>query len=138
MADLSLDFAKTSPTLNDLLVVNNDLVLTTDAAPNAGGTNPVLQDILQTLRFYFGEWFLDNTKGIPWIQQIFVKNPNEAAINAILMNSIMSVKGVISLNTYTFDFNTAARTFKVTFSVTSTAGKIDYSGNIPTTAVSNG
>lgn len=136
MADLSLDLNKSSANVNDLKVVNNDLVLTTDSDPL--GTDPVLQDILQILRFFFGEWFMDNTKGIPWIQQIFVKNPNLAEINAILTNAIMGVKGVKSLDTFSFNYNPTARTYSVSFSVTATTGKIDWSGVIPTTAVNNG
>jgi hypothetical protein len=132
MADLSLDLDKSSGTYKDLLVLNNDLVLTKDANPI--GTNPVLQNILQRLGLFLGEWFLDNTKGVPWLQQILVKNPDIAAIDAIILNTILGTIGVVQLNFYTFTPNFAERTLEIAFTALTTQGKVDYSGTLITGA----
>jgi|WetSurMetagenome_2_1015567.scaffolds.fasta_scaffold200359_1 hypothetical protein len=131
MADLSLDLKPAdigTIQYNDLLIVNGDLTLTLDSNPN--GTNPVLQNILQILRFYYGEWFLDNTKGIPWFQQILVKNPSLAKIESILINGILGVPGVTQLTEFTLTPNFAQRTLKISFKCITTKGVVIYSGNL--------
>lgn len=130
MADISLDLAdRTSPTYKDLLVASGDLVMTSDVNESLG-TNPVLQDILQTLSFMLGEWFLDNTKGIPWFQQILVKNPNEPAIDAIIQNAILSVPGVLQLTQYSFSVNALARVLTISFRVITTSGVVVFNGAV--------
>ena len=126
MSDLSLDLKKSSATYNDLLIKDGDLVLTSDA--ETGGTQPVLQNILQRLRFMLGEWFMDNTQGLPWIQQIFVKNPNQANIDALLLNTILGTPGVLGVSYYNFQANFSQRILNVQFNAISTSGPITYSG----------
>ena len=128
MADLALDLDKTSSTFKDLLLIDNDLALTSDA--QAGGPNPVLQDCLQRLSMFLGEWFLDNTQGTPWFQQILVKNPDQSKIDAILLNILAGTIGVIQVSDYSFTPNAAARTLSVTFSLVTTSGPVDYSGTL--------
>lgn len=125
MVDLSLDLI--SP-VKDLLVLSGDLVLTSDA--NANGTNPVLQDILQRIQFFSGEWFMDNSQGIPWFQQILVKNPNQAAIDAIFKNVILGTPGVVQLSSYSFTPNLTHRTLIISFIAITTSGTVNYNGTI--------
>jgi hypothetical protein len=131
MVDLSLDLNKLSPTYLDLLIVEGDLVLTADA--ETGGTNNVQQDILQRLRFGLGEWFLDNSQGFPWVQQVFVKAPDLGKIDALIQNTILGTPGVISLNSYSSEVNLAGRSLILNFTAMTTAGKVDYSGPISPT-----
>lgn len=126
MADLSLDLNPASLTYKDLLVVNNDLIFTSDA--QAGGNNPVLQDVLQRLSMFLGEWFLDNTQGTPWFQQILVKNPSLSAIDAIIKNIILGTPGVAQLVSFAFMPNLSKRTGSISFSLLSTSGKVNYNG----------
>lgn len=128
MADISLDLRPQSSTYKDLLVVNNDLILTSDANP--AGTNNVQQDILQRLSFFLGEWFLDNTIGLPWFQQILVKNPDISKIDALFVNTILGTPGVVNLASYSFTPNFAQRTLKIAFSAVTTSGTVNYSGSI--------
>lgn len=134
MADLSLDLNplhKNLPTYRDLLVTNNDLTLTADANPtNALATNPVLQNILQRMRFFLAEWFLDNTQGLPYFQQILIKNPDQSKIDAIFSNVILGTPGVTQLTAYSFTPSSAIRVLTVSFSVITTTGIVSYSGNI--------
>lgn len=130
MADISQDLSNPiSATYKDLLFINNDLVLTSDV--NSAGTDNVLQDILQRLSFFRGEWFMDNTQGVPYFEQILVKNPNQANIDAILVNIIMSTPGVQSLLAYSFEPNNEKRSLSVSFSVVTTQGKVSYSTVVP-------
>ncbi len=135
MADISLNLNPASPTYKDFLVVNNDLILTSDA--QAGGTNPILQSIIQRLSFFLGEWFLDNTQGVPWFQQILIKGPSQSNIDAVLKNTILGTLGVTGLSAYTFTPNFAERTLAVTFSATTTSGPVNYSGTISASSSSS-
>lgn len=129
MADISLDLSNpTLSTYKDLLILENDLVLTSDADPD--GTQPVLQDILQRLSFFLGEWFMDNTQGLPWFQQILIKNPDQSKIDALFLNTIMGTPGVIQVNAYSFTVNSTQRILSVSFNALSTSGPINYTGTI--------
>ncbi len=129
MADLSLDLNNGSSTYRDLLFVNSDLVLTSDVNATYG-TNPILQDILTRLRFFLGEWYLDNTQGIPWYQRILVKNPNQSDIDAIFQNCIAGTPGVDQLTSYSFTVNRATRVLTVNFSCLTTLGTVNYTGTL--------
>jgi hypothetical protein len=130
MVDISLDLNPASPTYRDLLFVDNDLILTSDANPN--GTNNILQDIVQNISFFFQEWFLDNTKGIPYFQQILIKNPDQSKIDAFFINTILGTPGVTQLLSYNFTPNYPGRVLNVQFSAMTTSGKVNYSGNVTT------
>lgn len=131
MVDICLDLNAASPTYKDFLLFDNDLLLTADASSptaQANGNNPVLQDVLQRLSMFLGEWFLDNTQGTPWFQQILVKNPDQANIDGIFKNIILGTPGVVQLSTYTFTPNTSERTLAVTFSILTASGTVTYNG----------
>lgn len=139
MVDLAIDYNPAhigSPAYKDLLVVNNDLSLTADAYPNGNAplaTNPILQNILQRLQFFLGEWFLDNTQGLPFFQQILVKNPDQSKVDAIFQNAILGTPGVTQLSSYSFEVNSAKRIFSVKFTCITTTGVVSYAGNVPVT-----
>lgn len=129
MADLSLDFSTPlSNSYQDFLVVDGDLVMTDDL--EVGGTDPVLQDIIQTLRWIAGEWFLDIQSGTPWFQDIFVKNPDLDGINAVMMNTIKNVPGVVAITRFVMSPSNASRSFSLNFSAQKTTGTVSYDGII--------
>jgi hypothetical protein len=128
MVDISLDLNPASQTYNDFLIINGDLALTSDA--QQGGANPVLQDILQALRTFLNEWYLDNTIGVPWFQQILVKNPDQETIDGLIRATILDRPGVLQLTSYNSTLNLAARTLTVNFTAQTTSGVVDYSGTL--------
>lgn len=119
--DIELDLNPTSLTINDLQVVDGDLVL-------IDGTSEILQHILQRLRMYLGEWFLDNTKGVPYFQQILVKNPDRGAVDAILQDTINQTPGVTQLSTFSSSIVSGTRQLFVNFRAITTQGTVNYSG----------
>lgn len=132
MSDLSLDLNKASLTYKDYLLINGDLALTLDA--QQGGADPVQQDILQAMSTFQEEWYLDNSIGVPWFQQILVKAPDQSKVDAILVNTVLSRLGVVQLLSYDFSPNAIIRNLEDTFAVQRTNGTVDYSG----TSVSGG
>jgi hypothetical protein len=128
MVDLSIDLDKTSSTYQDLLIENGDLVLTSDANPD--GTNPIQQDIRQKIGTFLGEWFNDNTIGVDYYGQIFVKNPDQSKVDAIIQNIIRTAPGVTLLTSYAASVNSVTRVLTLSFVAQTTQGQVDYSGTV--------
>lgn len=102
----------------DLAIENNDIILTE-------GAERIAQQILITLRFWYGEWFLDRTDGVPYLEQILVKNPNLNHIRQILSEKILSVNGVVSLDALNLDYNPRLRTLLVDYAATTNYGLVE-------------
>ena len=127
MVDISIDYDPKSSTYQDVLFKNNDLVLTADANA-ADGTDPVLQSVIQNIKFIAAEWFLDNTQGVPWFQEIFVKNPDQDKVDSLLLAAIANTPGIVAVTYYKFTVNKAARGINVAFRAQKTTGIISYAG----------
>nr|DAV38635.1 MAG TPA: Baseplate wedge protein [Caudoviricetes sp.] len=110
--DIALNIAS-----NDLVIKNNDLILIDNA-------ERVAQQVLITLRFWLGEWFLDTREGVPYLEYILVKNPNMSHIKQILTEKIKSVDGVNSIVSLNFDFRRIRRELYVDFEVNTDYGLI--------------
>jgi hypothetical protein len=123
MTDIALDLNPTSPTYRDVKRVAGDLLI-------VDGTQAILQNILQTIGIFKGEWFLNNTIGIDYFGSVLVKNPNPAAINAIFQSQILNVAGVLSLTAYSFVPNYTTRQLNISFTAQTTQGIINYAGLI--------
>ncbi|HCU24075.1 MAG TPA: hypothetical protein DF383_03580, partial [Deltaproteobacteria bacterium] len=74
----------------DLDISSNRLKLTTDI-------EAIRQHLLVKFRIFLGEWFLDTRVGLPYFEEIFVKNPNLAAVSELLKLEITDTPGVIEL-----------------------------------------
>ena len=99
----------------DLVFHNNDLLLI-DNAERIG------QQIKITLQFWFQEWFLDTTQGIPYLEHICIKNPNLQHIRQIFREAIQSVPDVDSVTELTLNVNAKERILSVTYTANTTAG----------------
>ncbi len=107
----------------DLVLEGGDLVL-------VDGKEAILQHVLQRLRIFLGEWFLDTSIGLPYFQQILVKNPDQGKIDALFMNQIQGTPGVTLLNSYSASVDTLKRVLTIKFSCETTSGTVNYSGAI--------
>lgn len=102
---------------NDLVIQDGDLVL-------IDGDEQIRQAILQNLQTFAGEWFLNTSIGIPYFQNIFVKNPNLDLIQLIFQNVIMGTPGVAQLNNFTFDYDNATRSLSISFIGVTSNGQV--------------
>lgn len=123
--DLALDLDPASPNYGDIKIVNGDFVL-------IDGNDAILQDIITRLRTFLGECFMDNTVGIDYFNQVMVKNPNQAAIDAIFQNVILATPGVDSLSSYSFSPDFVRRTLHLSFRAVTTTGVVSYAGTVTT------
>lgn len=92
-----------------------------------GGGDEVVQILRQRLRTGLGEWFLDTTIGVPYLQSIFKKNPSPVAIETAFKNEILNTPGVLELSEFELDVDASTRTMTLTFRVIGTDGPIDFS-----------
>lgn len=87
LKDLLLDSS------HDLQLVNNDLAL-------ASGTQATLQAIGQRLKLWQGEWFLDVTAGVPYLQQVFTKGTKLSVIRSLLLAVVAKTNGVTAIRRF--------------------------------------
>lgn len=101
----------------DLVVRNGDLMIVSNG-------ERVAQQVLITLREWLGEWFLKTSDGVPYLEYILVKNPNEAHVRQILSEAIQSVEGVKGVTELEFAFNRILRTLTVSYEIATDYGFI--------------
>lgn len=121
MSDIALDLDPQSSTFRDLVIENGDLQI-------VDGTEGIKQDILQSLRVFLGEWFLNLDVGLPYFQQILVKNPDQGKVDALILATILAVPGVTGVTKFSFTPNFVERTLRIEFIASVTNGIVDYAG----------
>jgi hypothetical protein len=131
VADISLDLSSPlSDTYRDLLIINGDLVLTSDV--NSAGTQFIQQDLEQRLKVFQGEWFLNTTIGVPYYQTLFRKGVQQQDVDSAIQKVITSTPGIQRLITYTPTYTTANRLAKISFTAATIAGMVSYTGALNT------
>lgn len=103
----------------DLLVTNNELTLTE-------GRDAIRQHIQTRLRLFRGEWFLDRSLGVPYYEDIFVKQQTQVTVASILKAQIFETPGVLEFLTFNFDYDEFNRGFDVAFRVNTLEGIVDF------------
>lgn len=101
----------------DLVVRNGDLMIVNNG-------ERIAQQVLITLREWLGEWFLKTSDGVPYLEYILVKNPNEAHVRQVLSEAIQSVEGVKGVTELEFAFNRILRTLTVSYEIDTDYGFI--------------
>lgn len=85
---------------------------------NGVDADQITQAIATKLRTFMGEYYLDQTYGIPYYQTILQKGSDRAYFDAVVKTAILSIKGVYKLQTYTGSFNANnPRQYDISFSV---------------------
>jgi len=101
--DLKIDTAT-----GDLAIENGDLVL-------LDGPDAIAQHLSTRLRFWKGDWYLDTRIGIPYLEQILIKAPNENVVRAIFRKAILDTPGVEALRSLLFSYDGAIRRLTIEF-----------------------
>lgn len=81
----------------------------------------------QELKFFFAEWFLNQNRGIPYFQRIYVKNPDPEFLDATFKNVILSVDGVVRITRWNLQIDSATRLLQLDFTVETNFGILDIS-----------
>jgi len=91
------------------------------------GAERVAQAVGIRLRTWLGEWFLDTTHGVPYLENILIKSARPEIVEAILRSQILQVKGVKSIKSFTLNLDQRSRKASITFSAESNEGLISGS-----------
>ena len=88
----------------------------------AEATKTVRDRILTRIQTELGEWYLDNTVGVPWYSngsQVGILGSKMQAdeISAILRRQILDVDGVVSIETFAINFDATQRKLNVSVDV---------------------
>jgi len=112
LLDIALDNKK-----HDLLLINEDLLLIDNA-------ERVAQQIKIQLSTFLGEWFLNKSHGVPYLERILVKNPNLIIVRQLLINQILLVDDVTKVENMTLDFNRKTRILTVDYTARTPYGLV--------------
>lgn len=95
------------------------------------GAPAVAQLVRSRLTLHRGEWFLDDTAGVSWIEQadgaqsILGARPSPAFIEAEIKRVILQTEGVTSIVTFQIDIDKNTRRAGIYASVTTEDGNIE-------------
>ena len=117
--DLKLD----TNNWNYVLIENQDLATVTDR-------EAIEQHLRQRINFFRGEYKHDLTRGIPYHDEFFKKNPNPIVMDYVLKDVILNTPGVIELLSFTMDLNSSTRILNIDFKVDTDYGTLNYSDDI--------
>lgn len=79
--------------MKDLLIdKNGDLVV--NSSTGVSITDSVAQAITIRLKWFFNEWRFSPQYGVPYFEEILVKNPNNLRVRQIIRDEILSVEEV--------------------------------------------
>jgi len=84
----------------------------------------IRQQVMLRLGFFRGEWFLDEERGVPWYEEILIKNPNLIRIREIFRDAILSVSGIREVTFLDLRFSAYARTLDVNFRASTDLGEL--------------
>lgn len=87
----------------------------------------VAQAIEVRLQLWTGEWFLDQTVGMPWTTQV-LGSRTQTLYDAAIIQKILDTPGVASIQVYSSSLATQTRTLTVTATVST-----QYSQNVSVT-----
>lgn len=67
------------------------------------------QHVRQRLGAYEGEWFLDTTAGVPWLNEILGKAYDPAIAEALVKAEILDTDGVTEITSFSVGFDRRSR-----------------------------
>lgn len=117
--DLKLDTL-----IHDLQIKAYDLQLVDDIDSTA-------QRLKVRLKFFFTEWFLDRSSGVPYLQDILEKGPDMQLVENIFKTVILETPRVLQLTSFSLDYDNFSRRLIVTFSVLTDDGPIIFNEVLP-------
>lgn len=113
------------------LDANHDITFGRGLADYAGGAESTAQRVRCFFLTWFGEWFLDTTRGIPWalpagstVRPIMGVTKDLGYAEAVLKAGFLSIAGVASIVTFSMTFAGSTRRLTVRASLTDDDGDV--------------
>lgn len=86
------------------------------------GAERVAQAIGIRLRTWLGEWFLDTSHGVPYLERVLGKTKSPELAEAILRGQVLSVAGVKAIQSFSLTIDPKSRLATVRFEADSAEG----------------
>ena len=101
------------------IAINNDGYIVVDKGDikRVSDSDQIRQHVIQRLRTYRSEWFLNTTVGVPYFEYIFTKKYNLSTVSSILRRIILLTPGVDRIEEFNVSVNFKSRTFKLFASI---------------------
>ena len=103
---------------------NKDLQFETDTK------EVIAQRLRIALRSFKNDWFINLADGLPYFDDILVKNASIATIQALIKSTILNVEGVNSLVDFQMNYDISTRKFTIDFQVLTAFGTLPLVVNI--------
>ena len=97
---------------------NGDIFTRNYGLARISGNDQIAQRISTRLKLLLGEWFLDTGAGVPWFDQILIKNANRAIVQGVLKRAILQTPKVNELIRFDISEDSVNRKIVVNFAVT--------------------
>lgn len=104
------------------LTDTDDLDVSTGNLQLVGGAASIPQDLRIRLKFFKGEWFLDRDAGVPFFQDVLVKNPDPNVLQSVFRKALLETPGVLAINDLSLTRDSVTRKLNVSFRVSTDAG----------------
>lgn len=89
---------------------SNDLYLAADGSlATVSDALAVGQHVRQRLQTFEGEWFLDSTAGVPWLDRILGRAYDPALAEAVVKAEILDTDGVTEITSFSVSFDRETR-----------------------------
>lgn len=119
---LAVAAAATKVPRNIKLTDDNDFDLSTGNLQLLSGTDSIPQDIRLALSFFLGEWYLDRSVGIPYFEDVLVKNPDPNVLQSVFRRAIAARPGVNGVDAITLTQDSETRKLSLAFRASTDAG----------------
>ena len=106
--------------------LTGDLALTADGSQilfTETTVDTLEQRIRTRLQTFRGEWYLNEGLGVPYFEEVMLKNPDVDRVRALLMAELAAVPGVGEIMSFVVAFDREARRFTVNFKCRSAEGE---------------
>jgi len=98
------------------------------ATGDISATDSIVQAVRIRLLWFFSEWRLGPGFGIPYFENILVKNPNEVKVRHLIREAVMSVEGVTDVRGV--DLSIDKKTRQATITVAFTTDEQTYTEEV--------
>lgn len=106
---------------------NRELVLTSDGdlALVQDDRDGIIQELNIRLAFFYSEWFLDVTQGVPYLEVILKKGTSVQTVNGIFIQEINAIEDVNEILEFDTTFDGDTRVYRLDFKLDTIYGIIE-------------
>lgn len=104
---------------NDLIIEDGDFQKT-----EVGSPEEVSQRVQLRLLTRRGEWFMDTSAGLPYLQELLVKGSNLSLVDDFIQATILNTDDVSNIIRYEGSLDKATRAYKVIVAGTTSRNEI--------------